>query len=396
MNATAARVIAAGLGGAAASAIVPDATMLASSTPPSRSSPVTTSNDRHANAAQTAAAADPRYTGEMPAPSARARPASSPAAIAAAATASATVAHAGASHSVATIRARRTAALATRVMPTAPKPLGEGGPASWPHDSLGFGVRLGRSDRAVAAIALLIGGDGVQQVLHPEVRPQGVGDPDLRVGDLPEQEVAHAHLAARSDQQVRIGLAGGVQIRGELPLVELVRADAVTNRAPRGVDDLGAAAVAQRDVELHAGVRPRALLGSVELAADVGLQPIGLADDVKSNVVLEQCLELGAEVVLEQPHERRDLGVGPLPVLDGKRVQRQYARTQTRGGLDGVPHGVDAGPVPFDAGQMTVRGPPAVAVHDDRDVARHPPEVDAAHERLFFGPWSHDSEHVRQ
>ena len=55
-----------------------------------------------------------------------------------------------------------------------------------------------------------------------EVRPQRVGDPDLGVGDLPEQEVADAHLAAGADQQIGIGLAGGVEEAGEALLVDLV------------------------------------------------------------------------------------------------------------------------------------------------------------------------------
>src|SRR5262249_20338800 len=129
MTATAERVNALALGGPAARAIAPAATIPASSTPPSRSSPVTTSNDRHANAAHRAAAADPRKTGETPAPGAGARPAPPPPASAATTHASATVAHEGASHSVETSRTMRTTALATRVMLGAPRPWGEGGPA---------------------------------------------------------------------------------------------------------------------------------------------------------------------------------------------------------------------------------------------------------------------------
>src|SRR5262245_54541804 len=38
-----------------------------------------------------------------------------------------------------------------------------------------------------------------------EVRPQGGGHPELGVGDLPQEEVRHPHLAAGPDQQIRIG-----------------------------------------------------------------------------------------------------------------------------------------------------------------------------------------------
>src|SRR5437868_5602653 len=104
-------------------------------------------------------------------------------------------------------------------------------------------------DAAVASIALLVGEDRFEQVAAAEIRPQRLGDPDFRVGDLPEEKVADAHLAAGPDQQIGIGLAGGVEELAEAPLVEIVGGHAGGDRAARGVDDLGAAAVVQRDVE---------------------------------------------------------------------------------------------------------------------------------------------------
>jgi hypothetical protein len=41
-----------------------------------------------------------------------------------------------------------------------------------------------------------------------------LGNIQLGVGDLPEQEIADAHLAGGADEQVRIGQAGRVQVRG--------------------------------------------------------------------------------------------------------------------------------------------------------------------------------------
>ena len=82
---------------------------------------------------------------------------------------------------------------------------------------------LSRGQSAVAPFALLVIHECLVQVPAPEVGPQGVGDPDLGIGDLPEQEVGDAQLATGADQQVRIGLAGGVQVLGEGRRVELVR-----------------------------------------------------------------------------------------------------------------------------------------------------------------------------
>ena len=51
-------------------------------------------------------------------------------------------------------------------------------------------------------------------------------------------------------------------------------------------------------------------------------------------------------------------------------------------GLDGVADRVDAGAVPFDARQVALRRPAAVAVHDDGDVRRQPLEVDLTDQHL--------------
>ena len=104
----------------------------------------------------------------------------------------------------------------------------------------------------VSPLAFLICENGLEQVPLAEVGPQRVGDPDLRVRDLPEQEVADPHLAARPDQQVGIGLARGIEKISEALLVQLVGADARRHDAARGFHDFGAAAVVERDVEQHA------------------------------------------------------------------------------------------------------------------------------------------------
>src|SRR5688500_1434250 len=68
----------------------------------------------------------------------------------------------------------------------------------------GRGLGLVGGDAAVPALAALVLEDGLEQLAAPEVRPERVGDPDLRVGDLPQQEVRDAHLAGGADQQVGV------------------------------------------------------------------------------------------------------------------------------------------------------------------------------------------------
>src|SRR6266850_782422 len=249
--------------------------------------------------------------------------------------------------------------------------------------SLGAERHRRRLDAAVAAFALLVGDDSFQQIAAAEVGPQRLGDPDLGVGDLPQEEIAHAHLAAGPDQQIRIRLAGGVEEFTEAPLVEIVGAHTGRDGAPRRVDDLGAPAIVQRDVEHHAGVPRRLADADLQLVLHVRRQLLGSSDDAELDVVIEEGAELQADIPLEQHHQRVDLGARPLPVLDRKRIKRQHVDAEPRRRLDDVADRVDAGAMPFDARQVPLRCPSSVAVHDDGDVGRQQLEVDLARQRLI-------------
>jgi hypothetical protein len=69
-------------------------------------------------------------------------------------------------------------------------------------------------DPAEAALAALVVEQGRQQGRLIEIGPEHIGDVQLGVGQLPEQEVADPLLTAGADQQVGIGLAGGVELGG--------------------------------------------------------------------------------------------------------------------------------------------------------------------------------------
>lgn len=56
-----------------------------------------------------------------------------------------------------------------------------------------------------------------------EIRPVGVGDPEFCVGHLPEQKIAQPQLTGGTDQEIRIWLAGGVEMVGDGILVDLLR-----------------------------------------------------------------------------------------------------------------------------------------------------------------------------
>src|SRR5439155_1275276 len=84
---------------------------------------------------------------------------------------------------------------------------------------------------AEATLALLIESQRLEELALAEIRPERVGDVDLRVGDLPEEEVAEAHLAAGPDEQVGIRDARGAEVaaddgRGDLLGAQLAAAHA--------------------------------------------------------------------------------------------------------------------------------------------------------------------------
>src|SRR5205814_7952436 len=95
----------------------------------------------------------------------------------------------GRNHTVPTTIDSSTSALRTRIMPSA-RGDAVGGQVGSPagHRRL--------LDAAISPIALLIREDSLEKVLLAEVGPQGVGDPDFGVSNLPEKKVADAHLTA--------------------------------------------------------------------------------------------------------------------------------------------------------------------------------------------------------
>src|SRR5262245_16580976 len=97
-----------------------------------------------------------------------------------------------------------------------------------------------------------------EELPFAEVRPQRLGDVDLRVGDLPQQKVRETHLATRPDQEVGIGDSGGAEALRDRVLVDGLRRDLPGLHAGRdlldGDRDLRASAVRQRQDHREAGV----------------------------------------------------------------------------------------------------------------------------------------------
>ncbi len=134
---------------------------------------------------------------------------------------------------------------------------------------------------------------GAQEVDAAELRPVGLGEPDLRVGALPQQESRKPLLPRCADDQVGVGLAGGVEV-----LVDGVDGDRVDQFVGRitGSDPDRRAAIAprRRSPGARRSRRPRSrwvpyarrtVLRRLEPRRDLIGQQIERADDLHPPVL---------------------------------------------------------------------------------------------------------------
>ena len=140
----------------------------------------------------------------------------------------------------------------------------------------------------------------------PEVGPEGFGNINLRVGNLPEQEVAHPQLAAGANQQIRVRHPARIEMLGNDFLVDVLRTDPfrlhLACDRTDGIDDLGATAVTQRQHQRQTSVFLQRVDGFGKLILRAGRQFTNPANRCESHIVLVQLLNLLLEVKLEQPH----------------------------------------------------------------------------------------------
>src|SRR6266851_1587307 len=143
----------------------------------------------------------------------------------------------------------------------------DSGPAPAGHP--GMTTSWSINSTAEAAAALLEGADRAQEIDLAEGRPQDVGEIELAMGALPQQEAGEADLAASADDQVGIGQSGGIEMLGDrlgcdtldrLRQGRVVVGHAVEQGA-NGVGDLLAAAIGDGDVQLEAVISRGSTLG---------------------------------------------------------------------------------------------------------------------------------------
>lgn len=254
-----------------------------------------------------------------------------------------------------------------------------------------------------SALAMLVGVDGLEQVKAVEVGPEAVGDEDLGVGDLPEEEVGDALLAGGADDEVGVGHVRGVEGAGDGGLVEGLECAGseeildgtaagvgfggeVGEDGADGVDDLGAGAIVEGQGEGSAGVLGRGLRGPLHGVLDLLRQVVGAADVGHANVVVVHAFDVSDEVAFEKLHEEADFGLGAAEIVfEREGVEGEPGQVDARGGLYDELNGLGALLVAEEALEGTFSGPAAVAVHDDGDVLGNFCWIQLPVDALLFG-----------
>ena len=136
-----------------------------------------------------------------------------------------------------------------------------------------------------------------QQVGAIEIGPQRIGDIQLRISDLPQQEIADAHLAGGADQQVGVGRTGGVEPRRDGLFVDHnVVASRVFKEGLHRVDQLRASTVVDRQVDLQSAIPSRRADRFVKLGAHKIGQSFNSSDRREPNIVASHIRKFGAQI----------------------------------------------------------------------------------------------------
>ena len=129
-------------------------------------------------------------------------------------------------------------------------------------------------DAAEPAVAALVIKDRSKKLRLREVGPQRLGDVQLGVCDLPQEEVTDAHFPGRADQKIRIGHVRGVQVRRDCLFVYL---DAIGGSVSAriiqdgvdGVYDFRTSAVVDGEIDAESGVAARGIHSSHQFVANL-------------------------------------------------------------------------------------------------------------------------------
>src|SRR4051812_27133328 len=235
--------------------------------------------------------------------------------------------------------------------------------ATTTRDARGLMGPLTAAEAAPAAGVIV---EGCAELLLAEVRPERVQEDELRVGELPQEEVRDPQLAGRADQKIGIRHLGRVQVRRECVLVDRLAAG---DGPVRGVDKLGAPAVVESDPQVEVAIALRLALECRHALAQRLGRTVTTTDEARADSLAHEVGKLPLDRLREDLHQKLDLLGRAPPVLGGERIDGERLHTEIDCGLHRAAQRLRAGPMAGRDRQPAFACPAGVAVHDDRDGA---------------------------
>ena len=157
-------------------------------------------------------------------------------------------------------------------------------------------------------------------------------------------------------------------LRDEL-VVDLVGRHARVDDAAHCIDELGSAAVVERDDEVHDLVATREFERFVHLAQQpLWHPPIAPADESDADTAIVELVSTTDEDRLVEVHQESHFVDRPAPVLGRERIDGEPLDAERERAFDGVEQRFFAGLVALGALEAPLGRPPAIAVHHARNV----------------------------
>src|SRR5271165_6039935 len=257
------------------------------------------------------------------------------------------------------------------------KPVSRTKPSTHAVSTLVLSIGVGRHLRrglAETALAPPVVFECRLQMRRRELGPQHLVEIQLGVGEIPQQEVADALLAAGAYQQIRVRYACERKTLGDLRFADVGRRQAprcrIRAQRTAGLHEIPTAAVGDRDIEFESRVRARERLGGQHAAREFRAEGFAVPDEAQAHAVAVQIFDFANQRIEKQAHQHADLIGRPAPVLAAEGEQREKTNPGFSAILDDPAHDFDARAVSRGARQAARAGPAAVAVHDDCDMLR--------------------------
>src|SRR4051812_45983981 len=188
-------------------------------------------------------------------------------------------------------------------------------------------------------------------MLTAEVGPQHIGEHELAVRQLPEEEVRDAELARRANHQVGIRHLGVIETSADGLLVDLLGRYAFGNQRTNSVDDLSASAVVERDRQRHHPIVTGELERLIHPLEDAARHaPVAPTGEANAHTLLVQLVATPYEERLVELHEVADLVRRTPPVLGREGIDREPLHAELEGAVHRIEQSFLAGSVTFGPG----------------------------------------------